>query len=154
MSDGKDLLRRLRQTLNEESGGGWLDTQTSYDWLYDAAMEYVDRTGCLRTTQEITTVAEDSAYNINPDYLRLYLKNSDNNFYLKYNDGSNDSFLTWKDYEDIYYQNSTDSVSVPSSFSIIDADIPTQITGSASAVGAAVGGQCSLTGSGFSVVEA
>ena len=154
MSDGKDLLRRLRQALNEESGGGWLDTQTSYDWLYDAAVEYVDRTGCLRQTQSITTVAEDSDYDINPDYLRLYLKNSDNNYYLKYNDGSNDHFLTWRDYEDIYYENNTDSVSVPSRFSIIDADLPTQLTGTASAAGAAAGGQCTLTASGFSTVEA
>jgi len=156
MSDGKDLLRRLRQILNEESGGGWLDTQASYDWLYDAAIEYVDRTGCLRATQTITTIAETAEYDINPDYLRLYLKNSDNNYYLKYNDGSNDHFLTWRDYEDIYYENNTDSVSVPSRFSIIDAALPTVLTGTATAVGAASGGQCTLTDAAadFTTVEA
>ena len=152
--DGKDLLRRLRQLLNEESTGGWLDNQTFYDWIYDAAVEYVDRTGCLRDTQSITTVAEDSAYDMNPDFLRLYLKNSDNNFYIKYNDGSNDHFLTWRDYEDIFYEKNTDSVSVPSRFTIIDADIPTQLSGTASAAGAATGGQCTLTASGFATVDA
>jgi len=156
MSDGKDLLRRLRQILNEQSGGGWLDNQTTYDWLYDAALEYVDRTGCLKDTQTITTVAEDSDYNINPNFLRLYLKNSDNNFYLKYNDGSNDHFLTWREYEDIYHENNSDSVSVPSHFSIIDADLPTQLTGTATSAGAATGGQCTLTDSAadFTNVEA
>jgi len=156
MSDGKDLLRRVRQMLNEESGGGWLDDQTSYDYLYDAAIEYVDRTGCLREYQEITTVAEDSEYNINPDFLRLYLKNTDNNFYIKYYDTSNYHFLTWRDYEDIYYENNTDSVTVPSRFSIIDADLITQLTGTATSAGASSGGQCTLTDSAadFSSVEA
>ena len=73
MSDGKDLLRRLRNLLNEDSDSGWLDEQTSYDFLYDAAIEFVDKTGCVRSSQEITTVAEEDEYNINPDFLRLYL---------------------------------------------------------------------------------
>ena len=48
--DGTDLLRRLRQLLNEDSDSGWLDKQSSYDFLFEAAVEYVDRTACLRGT--------------------------------------------------------------------------------------------------------
>jgi len=156
MSDGKDLLRRLRGLLNEDSDSGWLDTQTSYDFLYDAAVEYVDRTGCLRSSQSITTVADQTDYNINPDFLRLYLKNTSNNFYIKYNDGSNDNFLTWKDYEDIFYESNTTSVSVPSKFTIIDADLPTLVYGNTTLVGAASYGRCYLTDTGndFSDVNA
>ena len=83
MSDGKDLLRRLRNLLNEDTDSGWLDEQNSYDLFYDAAVEFVDRTGCLRDIQEITTEVDEDEYNINPDFLRLYLKNASNDFYMK-----------------------------------------------------------------------
>lgn len=145
--DGTDLLRRLRQLLNEDSDSNWLDTQSTYDFLYDAAVDYVDRTGCLRDTQTITTVADDSAYDINPDFLRLYLKDSSNRFFIKYNDGSNDHFLTWKEYEDIYHDNNKTSVSIPGRFSIIDSSLPTRLTGTATSSGAASGGECTLTDS-------
>ena len=154
MADGKDLIRRLRQLLNEDSDSGWLDTQTSYDWLYDAAGEFADRTGCLRAEQEITTVADQTAYNINPDFLRLYLKNSSGNFYVKYYDTASYTFPTFKEYEDVYYQNNTTSVSVPGRFSIIDAALPSQVTGSATATSASSGGQCTLNGAGFGDVDA
>lgn len=143
--DGTDLLRRLRQLLNEDTDSGWLDEHSSYDYLYDAATDFVDRTGCLRTTQPITTVVDDSTYNIKPDFLRLYLKDSSNRFYIKYNDGSNDYFLTWKDYEDVYHDNNTTSVSIPGRFSIIDTSLPTRLTGTATSAGATSGGECLLT---------
>ena len=154
--DGKDLLRRLRQLLNEDSDSGWLDEQSSYDFLYDAAVEYVDRTACLRTSQSITTVADDEAYDLKPDFLKLYLRNKSGDFYIKINDGSNDYFSTFKDYEDIYYQNNTTSIAIPSHFTIIDASIPSQVTGTATSSGAASNGECTLTDSAadFSDVEA
>lgn len=154
--DGTDLLRRLRELLNEDSDSGWLDTRSSYDYLYDAAVEYVDRTGCLRGSQSITTVADDSQYDLKPDFLRLYLKNQSENYYIKLNDGSNDYFLTWKDYEDIYYENNTTSVTIPNRFSIIDTNLPSQVTGTATSDGNASGGQCTLTDTSgdFSDVEA
>jgi hypothetical protein len=145
--DGKDLLRRLRQLLNEDSDSGWMDTQTSYDYLYEAAKELVDRTGCLRTTQSITTVADDDEYDLSPDFMRLYAKNRDNNFYVRLNDGSTNHFLTWKDYELIIYDNNTTSVTVPSKFSIIDTAKPSQVTGTATSNGAASAGECTLTDS-------
>lgn len=145
MANANDLLRRLRNLLNEDSDSGWLDEQTSYDFLYDAAIEYVDRTGCLRTTQTITTTAEETDYDINPDFFRLYLKNSSNNFYIKYNDGSNDTFPTWRDYEEIIYENNTTSVSVPGRFTIIDTDLPSQVTGTTTSDGADSGGLQTLT---------
>ena len=100
--DGKDLLRRVRHLLNEESDTGWLDDYTTYDFLYEAAKDLVDRTGCLRSTQSITTVADDDEYDLNPDFLRLYIKNDDNEFVIKLNDGSNDHFLKWKDFFKVF----------------------------------------------------
>lgn len=140
--DGKDLTRRLEQLLNEESGSDWLDQRTSYDYLNESAIAFVDRTNCLKTTQSITTVADQSEYNLNPDFLKLYLKDGSENLIVKYGD---DDFLTWKDYEDIIYGNETDSVSMPSHFSIIDADLPSQITGTTTSAGAATGNLSTLT---------
>ena len=143
--DGKDLLRRLRQLLGEDSTTTWLDDYTSYDFLYEAAKALVDRTGCLRTYQEITTVADDDEYNLNPDFMRLYTKNASGDFYVILNDGSNNYFLTWKPYEEILYQNSPSSVAIPSHFCIIDSAFPDQVTGTATSAGAASGGECILT---------
>ena len=124
--------------------------------FYDAAVEFVDRTGCLRSSQSITTVADQASYDLEPDFLRLYMKNSSGNFYIKYNDGSNNSFPTWKDYEDIFYENNEDSVTTPGKFTIIDSDLPDQVTGTATSDGAASGGECTLTDTSgdFSDVEA
>jgi hypothetical protein len=143
--DGKDLLRRLRQLLNEDTDSGWLDTETSYDYLYEAAKQIADRTGCLRSSQDITTVAEDDEYNLNPDFLRLYAKNRDNNYFIILDDDSNKHILTWKDYEDILYDNNTTSVAIPTRFSIIDTSKSDQITGTATSDGDASAGECTLT---------
>ena len=145
--DGKDLLRRLRNLMDEDSDSGWLDTQSSYDFLYEAAKQIVDRTGCLKSTQEITTVAETNSYNLNPDFSRLYVKNSSNKFYIVLNDGSNNHYLTFKDYEDIVYESNSSSVAIPSRFSIIDKSSLSQISSTATSAGASSGGQCTLTDS-------
>lgn len=154
--DGSTLLRRLRQLLGEDSDSGWLDNFTSYDFLYDAAIEFVDRTGCLHAEQEITTVAEQTDYDLEPDFLRLYMKNSSGNYYIKYNDGTNNFFPTWKDYEDMFYEDNTTSVTLPSKFTIIDTDLPDQVTGTTTSAGASSGGECTLTDTAadFSDVEA
>lgn len=142
--DGKDLLRRLRELLNEDSDSSWLDTQTSYDFLYEAAKSLVDRTGCLRTTQSITTVADDDEYDLAPDFLRLYLRN-DGDYYIKFYDGSNNTFPTWVDYGEIVHQDTPTSVAIPSHFTIIDVADQSQATGTTTSAGASSGGECTLT---------
>ena len=150
--DGKDLKRRLQQLLNEDSDSGWLDSRTTYDFLYEAALEFVDRTHCLKGTQSISTVADQTDYNINPDFLKLYLADSDGGLVLKVDD----DFIPWKDYGEIQYGNQTTSVSIPDNFTVIDADLPDQVTGTATSVGASVGGESTLTDSAadFTDVEA
>lgn len=143
--DGSDLTRRLEQLMNEEEGSDWLDPRSTYDYLYEAAMAFVDRTNCLKATQSITTVADQQEYNLNPDFLKLYITNSSEELIIKYGD---DNFLTWKDYEDIIYANETASVTMPSHFSIIDTVLSSQETGAATSAGAATGGLSTLTDSG------
>lgn len=145
--DGKTLLRLLRESLSEESGSAWLDDNLSYDYLYEAAQELALRTRLITKQQTITTVADQANYALNGDFLSLYMKrDSDEDYFLKFYDGSNYSWLTWKDYEDIYYDNNTTSVAIPDHFCIKDkSSLPTQVTGTATSAGAASGGECTLT---------
>ena len=108
--DGKDCLRRLRELLDEESTATWLDTQTSYDFLWEAATEFVNRTECLTKEQRIATVEDQPNYTLNSDFLKLYLKDRNNRFYVIFNSGSQDNFVYYKDYEDIVYANSSNVV--------------------------------------------
>lgn len=146
MVDGKSLIRSLRELLNEDSTSSWLNTRSSYEFLWQAANELVSRTFCLRSTQSITTVANQSGYTLKADFLKLYLKNDDGEFYIKYNDGTNDYFKTYKEYSDIIYENNTTSVSIPDNFTIIDdPDIDVQLSSTVTSVGASVGGRSTLT---------
>lgn len=151
--DGKELKRRLRELLNEDSDSEWLDTRTTFDFLYEAATELVNKTHCLKDTQEITTVVDQTDYNLSADFLKLYLKNTSGNLVVKWGD---DNFITWKDENDILYGNQTTSVSMPDSFAVSNADVPSQITGTATSNGTATGGLCALadTGADFTNVEA
>ena len=147
--DGKALLRRLRELLNEASDSEFIDDRTSYEYLYQAAIEFVDRTNCLTSTQTITTVADQSGYTLNADYMGLYLKDRNNNYYIKYNDGSEDQFLLFKEKEDLIYQNSTASVTVPHSWYIEDdPNIDSSSTGANVTTDAGLGGQSTLSSTG------
>ncbi len=144
--DGKALTRKLRELLDESSTSSWLDTRTSYDYLYEAAIEFVSRTDCLREEQSITTVADQAGYTLNADFIKLYLKNSDNNFYIKYNDGTTNHFIRHRDYEDVIYGDNTTSTTIPNYFSIIDDSTKdTQLSSTTTSAGAASGGEATLT---------
>lgn len=140
--DGKELKRRVQELLNEDSDSQWLDERTTYDNLYEAAVEFVSRTHCLKGSQTITTVADQTDYNLNTDFIKLFSKDTNDNYVLKWGDSN---FITWKDHSDIIYGNQTDSVSMSDSFTIVDAALPTQLTGTTTSVGAATGGLSTLT---------
>ena len=144
--DGKELLYSLRQLLGEDASSGFMDSRTSYRFLWEAAKNFVSRTDCLRTTQSITTVASQAGYSLSADFMSLYLRDRDKNYIIKYNDGSTNTFLRQRDYEAVITEDNTSAVDLPQSFSIIDAPtLSAQVSGTASAVGAASGGQCTLT---------
>lgn len=143
--DGKSLLRSLREVLNESSTSDYMDDRTSYDYLYQAAMELVNRTECLRTTQSITTGASQSDYTLNADFMKLYLRDKDNKLYVKYNDGTSNSFLFYGSYDDIIYEDNTTAQTIPDRFTIIDDATDTQISSTATSTAAAVGGASILT---------
>ena len=145
--DGKNLKRRLRILLNESSDSSFIDARTSFDYLYEAAKEWVRRTHCLTTTQTITTVEDTAGYTLNGDFLCLYLRDDDHNYYVVMNDGSDNHFITDRDYSEIIFADqSDDSQAIPDSFAIIDdSTLDDQVTGSASADGDETGGKSTLT---------
>ncbi|MFH1562852.1 MAG: hypothetical protein ABIF11_05480 [Nitrospirota bacterium] len=102
--DGSDYLRRLRQLLDEETTGTWLDTRTSYDNLYEGSKEFNDRTRTLTDFQKIQTVAEQENYVLKSNFSRLFMMNN-NRYFIRYSNGSSDSPLYYKDYQDIAFSN-------------------------------------------------
>ncbi len=145
--DGKISLYQLRQLLEEDSTSGYLDTRTSYDFLNEAATEYSMITRALTGSQTITTVADQTDYTLNSDYLYMYLTDSKNQYIAKYNTGSYITDIIWRDPNALLYNAATQSVSVPSRFTIKDAESAPAITGTVTADGALSLGECTLTDS-------
>ena len=137
--DGYSLQRKLREMLGESATSDFISTQLSYDYIYEAVLEFVKRTVLLTTTQSITTIADTQTYNINPDYLTLYLRDirsQYNPYYLKYNDGTTDTFIQQKAYESIIFDNNTTSKSPPDYFTVVEQTQLSLISGTASSNGA------------------
>ena len=146
--DGATLLRALREAVGEPSGSQYLDTRTSYQYLWEAAIELVRRTRCMRSTQTITTVAETASYTLNADFLSLDLSNPQGDDIVRYYDGSSYTWPTFEDYNTIVYGNETTSQSVPDRFAIVDKPtLYSQITGTATAIGTSSAGLSILTDS-------
>lgn len=144
--DGKTLLYQVRNLINEASDSGFLNKRSTYDFLYKSAVEFVNRTNCLRTSQSITTVADQTDYTLNADFIKLFLKDTNHNLIIKYNDGSNNSFLTNTTYDKIQYQVSVSSVPIPSQFAVIDdSTLDSRISGTTTSAGAVAGGESTLT---------
>ena len=144
--DGKLLLRELRDLLNEQDNSTWFNDFTGYNYLFQAAIEFVSRTNCLRGEATITTVANQQSYELPADFLQLYIRDPSNRHVIKVNDGSTDLMVPYRSYEEVYYQNQTTAQSLPNFFSVIDDPVTaTMLTGSATSNGASIGGQSNLT---------
>jgi hypothetical protein len=147
--DGQTLTRELADIIREDpTTSGFMRKLASYDWLYQAAVEVTRRTQCLTSTQTITTVASQRTYDLNADFLWLYLKSNTNEYFLKYNNGTNDTFITWRDLDPMIIGNQTTAVSIPNNFCIVDkSTTPAQITGTATGTGTLNNSESTLTDS-------
>jgi hypothetical protein len=153
--DGKTLTRMLAEVLNENpdtSGFVGEGSRQAYDYLWQAAIEFNNRTQVLHTSQDITTVADQQNYALNADHQKLFAKDGYKRFFIKYTDGnSNVSSITIKPYEDILYAGLTSSIAVPAHFCVRDRTLSTATrTGAsrkATSDGDASAGQCTLTDS-------
>ena len=146
--DGQACLYRIRQSLSEDANSAFLDDRTSYEYLWQAAIEFVERTDALKSSQSITLVADQTDYTLNADFLELYLQNSNNNLVIKYSTASTHTFLPWKSYEDMVLANNTTSVTTPESFTILSDSADSQISSTTTSAGAATAGLSTLTDTG------
>ena len=148
--DGQEMKYRVQLLLDEETGGDFLDEKTVYDFLNEGALEVARLTSALTTTQSITTVADQTGYTLNANYLKMYLKDRSGYFFVKYNDGTNNTFIKWVPYEDIIISDDTTSVLIPTRFSITDdPTLDSQEAGTATGSGSlgASSGEATLTDS-------
>ena len=130
--DGKSLVYTLGHVLREGDESTLLDDKTSYDYLWKAAIQFVKKTKCLTATQTITTVASQRVYDLDVEYSGLYLQDSYARYFVKINDGTNDTFVYSRDYDAVIFTNNTSTAAIPSSFSIIDKAVQfANITGTA-----------------------
>lgn len=144
--DGHTLLRALREAVGENASSQYIDTRTAFQYLLEAATELVRRTRCLKATQTITTVAETASYALNSDFLSLDLRNTNDEYIVKYSDGTTTYWPTLEDYDTIIYADQTESQSIPDRFSIIDRPtLYSQITGTATSIGTSSAGLSVLT---------
>jgi hypothetical protein len=133
MLDGKTLKNMLYYLVNEPTGSGFIDEKTSFDFLYEAALEYNRLTETLHGTQTITTTADTSAYYLNPDFQGIRLYDTYNNLLIKFYDTSaaTTQFIPFRPYEHIYQALNTTPVEIPTNFSITDGEtVDAEITGS------------------------
>lgn len=103
--DGKALLYKLRNLLDEDSSGTWLDDRTSYDYLWESAKATVRRLRNLTGKQTIVTIADQENYELNPDFLNLLNQSKDGRYFIRYSSDGTDTFLYYDDYENIRFRN-------------------------------------------------
>ena len=142
--DGKLLLRELRDLLNEQDNSSWFNDFTGYNYLFQAAIEFVGRTNCLHGEATITTVANQQTYDLPADFLQLYVRDDNNTHVVKYYNTSSYQMIPYRSYERVYYEDQTTAQSIPNYFSIMDSQLTRQsalrVTGTSTFAGASVGG--------------
>ena len=151
--DGLTMLTTLQGILNEESISGFLNTFLSYEFLDKAASDYVRETrGISKTPITITTTEDSQEYDLPPDFLHLKVRDSYKRHIARYYDNVNDQYH-WpylKSFDYLYLANRaniTGSANTPDYFAITDADLESQITGTAQdGSGSLSGGECTLVG--------
>lgn len=136
--EGFTLKRRVMELLQENSLGSFMNDRTTFDYIYDAVMDFNKRTHYLTNTQTIN-VAGNSSQNIwslNPDFVCMAFKDRYNQEYIKYTVSGSDNFVTAQDYSEIVLNDDSSTSPVISSWSIIDAPQLPTITGTTSSAGA------------------
>ncbi len=152
MWDGREMTRRLKHDLLESDNSAFINEYLSYRYINEAANNYVMRTNSVRSTQSITTVADQIEYTLSADHLSIYVQ-EDGKRYIKYNNGSIDFFPEFENYEEIIHRSTSSSTAIPSQFSVIDhPTIGSIITGTTTSAGASSNGESTLndSGGGFS----
>ncbi len=147
--DGKRLALQLRNLLNEEDGSNQLDSFTTFELLNEGANLLNQRIRHVKKDQSITTVADQTDYTLNADYISLYREDNKGYQLIKYSDNTTMYNLRVTD-EDQYFRNQSNetvtSVTIPDNFAVVDDKVlDSQVTGTATSTDAKVAGKTTLT---------
>jgi len=143
---GRTLTDALARKLDENPpSSACLDTKTSYDFIYEAACEWVRRTCLMKGSQTITTITNKKTYNLSPDYFFLYWKDDQNRFVATYNNGNN-FLITFRDYDAILRATTYSTTSsTPYNFTLSDGQSGASvITGTVTSNSVMSAGECNL----------
>jgi hypothetical protein len=145
--DGYTLSRDVRELLNEESTSLFINAKNTYDYLYEAAIDLNSKIKILTDICTLTSVDGTQEYELPADFSGLHLQDSNGQYYIKVNDGTNDYTIFKKDYEFMYNLFDTTETNIPSYFAIKDCSaFNNRITGTASLTSASTTtNECTLT---------
>ena len=145
--DGLTIQKRVYDILSESGGSSWVSARKTYDFVFSAVCEYMERVQGNVGTKTITTVANQAEYSLGNDFLNLYLKDRYDRKYIMYSiNGTTYQPIYWTDYSDIIIGQAAAQPTVQR-FSIIDDYAISTITGTATAAGPLVNGETVLTDS-------
>jgi hypothetical protein len=150
--DGKTLYRYGEQAIG---GLAEQDKWFFYTCLNEAAEEFVRETGGLTKDLSLTTVEDQQAYALPPDFIGPAIQSMSRRFVGKYDDGTNVVFPYLTSYEKIFKENETVAKSPPDKFAVRDQQsLDSILSGVADSAGAASGGSCVLHDVGAAFVGA
>jgi len=143
-------LRLLQEFLDgidtKEFSEAYITKKRAYECLDLAACIFARDTRALKRETEITTAAEQQEYPLPPSFIDLYMRDADDNFFVRYTGDNN--IISWPiqippDY--IYLMHETTPQDYPPHFSIEDVHAEQAlITGAATSPGAAANGRSIL----------
>ena len=147
--DGKRLSYELRQLLNEEEGSNQLDSFTTFNLLNEGAVQLNQRLKHIKKDQSITTVADQTDYTLNADFISLYREDNLGYQLIDYSDGTTIYKLRVTE-EDVFFRNKTNetvtSVTIPERFAVVDdKTLDSQVSGTTTSTAAASAGKATLT---------
>ena len=145
--DGHTLARSTREGLHESSAGTFMNSRTTYDYLYAGAIAFNMRAHLLVSSQTITVVQGTTSYNLNSDFAGMANEDSAGREFIKFTVNSADYFIYPMDYSQSVLGNSTAQGAIPIGYYILKATPPSNVTGTATSTGVLSNGETTLTDS-------
>ena len=156
--DGKAARIFTEQLIRAANKADIVKRKLTYDLLNMGANEFCRLTKCIVGSQDITTVADQASYDLEPDYIMPYLKTEDprgGKFFVHFNDGTTVHTILFKAYQKVIYDNQSTAIAIPGNFTIHEkGSLGSQVTGTTTSAGALSGGQATLTDSGGGLLTA
>jgi len=147
--EGKTARLFTERLIHAISKATVINRKLTYDLLGQGADEFVSLTNSIKESQTVTTVASQASYDLNADYMQLYLKTGDKkggDYFIQYSDGTNTHITLFKPYQNVIYDNQTTAVLIPSNFTIYEkTSLETQISSTTTSAGTQSGGSSTLT---------